>query len=137
VRKEDAVRHLSFVQILTILGLGFVGWMGCGAIMFVGMAIASMQATLIAHAIGAPVIFALVSWIYFTKFRYTTPLETAVLFLSLVIFLDLFLVSPLINRSLEMFESFLGTWLPFVLIFLSTYLTGLFIKSRSRRTVAT
>jgi hypothetical protein len=105
--------------------------------MFVGMAITSMQITLIAHAIGAPVIFALVSWIYFTKFRYTTPLQTAVLFLSLVIFLDLFLVSLLINRSLEMFESFLGTWLPFVLIFLSTYLTGLIVEARSRRTVAT
>jgi hypothetical protein len=131
------VRKLDFKKLLIILGLGFVGWAGCGAIMFIGMAITTMQTTLIAHAIGGPVIFALISWIYFTKFNYTTPLQTAVLILSLVIFLDLFLVSLLINRSLEMFQSFLGTWLPFALIFLSTYLTGLIVETRSRRTVAT
>jgi len=131
------MRHLPFKHIVVILVLGFVGWAGCGAIMFVGMAVTTMQTTLIAHAIGAPVIFALISWIYFTRFNYTTPLQTAVLFLSLVIFLDLFLVSLLINRSLEMFESVLGTWLPFVLIFLSTYFTGLYLDARSSRTVAT
>ena len=131
------MRHQRFKHIVVILVLGFVGWAGCGAIMFVGMAVTTMQTTLIVHAIGAPVIFALISWIYFTRFNYTTPLQTAVLFLSLVIFLDLFLVSLLINRSLEMFESVLGTWLPFVLIFLSTYLTGLYLDARSSRTVAT
>ena len=131
------MKQLDFKKLLIILGLGFVGWAGCGAIMFVGMAITSMQTTLIAHAVGGPVIFALISWIYFTKFNYTTPLQTAVLFLSLVIFLDLFLVSLLINRNLEMFGSFMGTWLPFALIFLSTYLTGFYVEARSRRTVAT
>ena len=131
------MKQLDFKKLLIILGLGFVGWAGCGAIMFVGMAITSMQTTLIAHAVGGPVIFALISWIYFTKFNYTTPLQTAVLFLSLVIFLDLFLVSLFINRNLEMFGSFMGTWLPFALIFLSTYLTGFYVEARSRRTVAT
>jgi hypothetical protein len=38
----------------------------------------------------------------------------------------------MINRSFEMFLSPIGTWIPFGLIFLSTYLTGLWVKSRSR-----
>lgn len=127
------MRHLRFKHAMIILGLGVVGWAGCGAIMFIGMAVTTMQTTLIAHAIGAPAIFALISFFYFTKLNYTTPFQTATLFLSLVIFLDLFVVSLLINRSLEMFESIWGTWLPFVLIFLSTYLTGLYRNTRASR----
>jgi len=39
--------------------------------------------------------------------------------------MDFFLVGLLIQRSLVMFTSALGTWIPFGLIFLSTYLSGL------------
>jgi hypothetical protein len=48
--------------------------------------------------------------------------------------MDVFLVALVINRSLEMFESVLGTWFPWVLIFFSTYLTGLVVETRSART---
>jgi hypothetical protein len=41
-----------------------------------------------------------------------------------VIAMDFFVVAMLINRSFEMFASLLGTWIPFALIFASTYLTG-------------
>jgi hypothetical protein len=41
---------------------------------------------------------------------------------------DFFVVALLINRSLDMFASLLGTWIPFALIFTSTYLTGLVAK---------
>lgn len=107
----------------------FVGWALCGAIMGVGLSVMSEQATLIAHAIGAPIIFAAVSWFYFTRFNYTTPLQTAVIFVSFIIFVDFFLVSLIINGSLEMFASVLGTWLPFSLLFTSTYLTGLYVNN--------
>jgi hypothetical protein len=43
-----------------------------------------------------------------------------------VIAADFFVVALLINRSLEMFASLLGTWIPFALIFTSTYVTGLY-----------
>jgi len=42
--------------------------------------------------------------------------------------MDFFVVTLLINRSLEMFTSLLGTWIPFALIFTSTYLTGLLVR---------
>ncbi len=120
-------------QALTLLALGLLGWALCGAIMFVGMAVTELETTLIVHALGAPVIFSAISWLYFTKLRFTAPLQTAVVFTSTVIFMDVFLVALVINRSLDMFRSLMGTWIPFVLIFLSTYLTGLVVQAQRER----
>ena len=103
------------------------GWALCGATMGIGMATMSMQTTLIVHAALAPVFFAALSFLYFSKFNYTTPFQTAIIFLLFVVLVDFFAVALLINRSLEMFTSPLGTWIPFVLVFLSTYLTGLIV----------
>jgi len=47
-------------------------------------------------------------------------------------YLGTFVVAVLINRSFEMFTSLLGTWIPFALIFLSTYLTGLAVTHKSQ-----
>ena len=123
-------------KLITVLLHAFIGWALCTATMTIGMATTSMQNALIIHAIGAPVFFAIVSLIYFTKFNYTTPLQTAIIFVGFVIGVDFFLVALLINKSLEMFASLLGTWIPFVLIFTSTYLTGLYTaKSSQYKTV--
>lgn len=112
--------------------LGLLGWALCGAIMFVGMAVTDIQTTLIVHVIGAPIIFSLISWFYFVRFNYTSPIQTALLFIGMVMFVDFFLVALIINKSLEMFQSPIGTWIPFALIFLATYLTGIIIiKSRT------
>jgi hypothetical protein len=108
-----------------ILAHAFVGWALCAATMGIGMAITSLENTLIAHAIGAPIYFAAVSLVYFRKFNFTTPLQTAVLFIAFVIGVDFFVVALLIERSFEMFTSLLGTWIPFALIFTSTCLTGI------------
>jgi hypothetical protein len=129
------MNKLSARDIGIIVLFGVVGWALCGAIMFIGMAVTSMQTTLIAHAIGAPLIFATISWIYYTRFGYTKPLTTAAVFLGIVIFLDIFPVATVINRSFEMFASLLGTWIPWVLIFLSSYLTGRVHETRSTQTL--
>jgi hypothetical protein len=123
-------------KLITVLLHAFIGWALCAATMTIGIATTSMQNALAIHAIGAPVFFAIVSLIYFTKFNYTTPLQTAIIFVGFVITVDFFLVALLINKSLEMFVSLLGTWIPFVLIFTSTYLTGLYTaKSSQYKTV--
>ncbi len=101
--------------------------------MFIGMSVTDLQTTLIVHAIGAPIIFTLISLFYFTKFNFTSPLQTAITFFAKVILMDFFIVALIINRSFDMFLSPLGTWIPFGLIFLSTYLTGLLIERRSRK----
>jgi len=109
---------------LVILIHAFVGWALCAATMGIGMTVMTIEATLIIHAIGAPIFFGVVSWIYFHNFNYTNPLQTALIFIGFVVAMDFFVVALLINKSLEMFTSPLGTWIPFALIFLSTYLTG-------------
>lgn len=111
-------------KLLVIFLHAFVGWLLCAATMGIGMAVTSLETTLIIHAIAAPIFFFLVSLNYFRKFNYTTPLRTAVIFVSFVILVDFFVVALLINKNLDMFSSILGTWIPFALIFLSTYLTG-------------
>jgi hypothetical protein len=93
-----------------------------------------MQETLIVHAIGAPIGFVLISLVYFTRFGYTSPLRTASLFLAVVASLDVVVVAVLIEQSFAMFANPLGTWLPLVLIFAATYLTGVVVL-RTRRPV--
>jgi hypothetical protein len=102
-------------------------WALCGATMGIGMAIAPEQIAIIIHAIAAPVLAAAVSWVYFTRFNYTTPMQTALVFVVFIIVVDFFVVGLLIQGSLEMFKSFLGTQLPFILIFTATYIVGIYI----------
>lgn len=116
---------MNIKQVAVILAHAFAGWALCAATMGIGMAVTTMGNTLIAHAIGAPIFFALISLNYFRKFNFTMPLQTATIFIAFVIAMDIFVVAMLINKSFEMFTSLLGTWIPFALIFTSTYLTGL------------
>lgn len=124
--------RIKINKILVILGHAFVGWALCGAIMGVGPTFMSMETTLIIHAIGAAIIFAAVSWNYFVRFGYTTPLQTALIFTSFVTLMDFFLVSGIILGTFEMFASVIGTWLPFALIFISTYLVGRYVEGRGQ-----
>ncbi|MGA7194558.1 MAG: hypothetical protein WBW94_13100 [Anaerolineales bacterium] len=122
---------MSTSRILIILVHAFIGWTLCAATMGVGMAVTSVDNALIIHAIAAPIFFAIVSLVYFRKFNFTTPLQTAALFIAFVIAMDFFVVAMLINRSFEMFASLFGTWIPFALIFTSTALTGIFVTGSS------
>jgi len=117
-------QKIDYVKFLIVSIYAFIGWTICGAIMFIGTAVTSEFIALIIHAFAAPIIFAVVSSYYFKKYDLTTPLETAALFVAFVVLLDFVVVALLINKSLAMFGNVLGTWIPFVLIFISTYYTG-------------
>lgn len=120
--------NVKILRPVTLLLGSFIGWALCGAVIFIGRTYLSEQTTLIIHAVAAPVFFFIISLIYFKKFNYTTPLLTALIFVTFVIFMDAFVVALFIEKSFDMFTSILGTWIPFALIFLSTYLTGLFVN---------
>ena len=122
------MKTLNLKKVLILLIHAFVLWGLCGAVMGIGMTSTTLKRALIFHAIAAPVIAITVSSIYYWKFNYTTPLQTATVFVSLVIFIDIFLVAMVINKSFDMFRSFIGTWLVFILIFTATYLTGMLWK---------
>jgi hypothetical protein len=114
-----------------ILLHAFVGWALCAATIGIGMSTTTLENALVIHAVAAPIIFTLISLVYFNKFHFTTPLITAVIFVSFVMAMDFFVVALLINKSLDMFTSLLGIWIPFALIFTSTLLTGLYKTGRS------
>ena len=118
---------MSVRKIVVLVVHAFVGWALCAATMGIGMAVTDLPTALIIHAIGAPIFFAAVSAVYFTRFNYTAPLPTAALFVGLVIAVDFLVVALLINKNLSMFGSLIGTWIPFMLIFVSTFLTGMFV----------
>ncbi len=121
-----AIRAVSTVlkSTLVVLGFGIAVWALCGALVGIGRQFMSMDATLVAHAIGAPVGAALISLLYFRKFALTTPLATAIAFVGVALALDALVVAPFIEKSFEMFASPLGVWIPQALIFAATYATG-------------
>jgi hypothetical protein len=124
-------------KISVILVHAFIGWAFCTAAMVIPMVLISVESALVIHAISAPIIYTTISLVYFNKFNYTRPLQTAMIFVSFVIIVDFFVVALLVNRSLEMFASPLGTWIPFALIFISTYVTGvLTVRSSKQETVS-
>ena len=127
---------MNVKKVIIVLFFAFVGWALCAATMGIGMAKTSIENALIIHAIGAPIFFSILSLIYFQKYNYTTPLQTAIIFMVVVITVDFLVVAHLINKSLDMFASLLGTWIPFALIFTSTYVTGLYtVRSFKHKTV--
>jgi len=123
---------MNIKKLVTIFVHAFVGWALCDVTMSIGMATLGLQSALVVHAIGAPIFFMLVSLVYFKRFNYTTPFQTAIIFVCFVIAMDFFVVALLINGSLAMFTSLLGTWIPFVLIFTSTYVTGVYTGRTSQ-----
>ena len=109
---------------------GLLGWALCGATMGIGMAATTIENALIVHALAAPLIFFTLSLVYFRHFAYWSPLRAASAFLGVVVSMDVLVVSLLIERSFEMFRSPLGTWLPFLLIFLSSWWTGAAVRRK-------
>ena len=97
---------------LILFGCGVLGWAYCGALIGIGRQFLPMQEVLLIHAFGAPLGFALISYVYFSKFAFTDALLTAIVFVGAVLALDLFLVAPVFERSFAMFRSPLGTWIP-------------------------
>jgi hypothetical protein len=112
---------------------GLVGWGLCGLTMSVGMKLTTLEAALILHAFAAPIFFAGLSLIYFHRSGSCSPLRAAVAFLGVVVVMDVLVVALFIERSFKMFDSILGTWLPFLLIFVSTWWTGLVVRRSTHR----
>jgi hypothetical protein len=119
-------------KIIIILVFALIGWGLCGAIIGIGRSVTSMDNTLIIHAVGAPIIFAGLSWLYYARFHFTSPLQTAAIFLGVVILMDAGVIAPFAEKSYAMFTSILGTWIPFALIFFSTLLVGLIMTRKTR-----
>jgi hypothetical protein len=109
----------------------FIGWLLCAATMGISSSLTSMSNALYIHATLAPIFFFIISVYYFKKYGHLSPLQTAFFFTAFVMFVDFLFIAFIILRSLDMFRSFVGTWIPFILIFSSTYLAGISINRKS------
>src|SRR5210317_573642 len=89
----------------------FIIWCLCGATIAIGSSSLSMEATLIIHAIGAPIFAAIVSYVYFKRYNFTNSIQTAIIFLLFIIIMDAGLVAPVFQGSYDMFKNILGTWI--------------------------
>jgi len=107
-----------------LLGYGMVGWALCTATMAVLLQVTSTTVALIVHAIAAPAYFVALAWRYFGARGSRDPLETAATWTGIVVLLDATVVAGAVLHSFDMFRSVAGTWLPFSLIFLATWITG-------------
>lgn len=101
-----------------------VGWALCAAIMGALLVLMTTTAALVVHAILAPLVFARIAIHYFRGHGARDPLPTAAAFAGIVAGLDGVIVAGFVTRSLAMFRSIAGTWLPLVLIFLVTWAVG-------------
>jgi len=119
-----------------LVAYGIVGWAVCGGAIAIGRTYLSMSDTLLAHAIIAPMTFALLSWHYSLRFPQASPLYTASGMLSVVIGLDALVVAPFFERDYAMFRSMVGTWLPFASILAASYFVGRAVGQRHGRPIA-
>jgi len=111
-------------SLAALIAHGVVGWAACGALMGVLLATVSERSAIIGHAVGAPIIFAVVAAHLFLRSGGRRPIFVAGKFTAIVIALDALIVAWLIQGSFAMFSSALGTWVPFALIFVSVFVTG-------------
>jgi drug/metabolite transporter superfamily protein YnfA len=123
-RIERRLDGLRMRRHWSVIGHALAGWFVCGATVGVGRLVLSLHTTLILHAAVAPIAFGLLAWHHFRRYPDSPPAATALAMLSIVVGLDALLVAPIFERSYAMFGSLLGTWLPFLLIFVATYLVG-------------
>lgn len=117
-------------KITILLAHSFVGWILCAATMGISMAVTSPENALIVHAIIAPVLFVSVSSVYFRMYSFTSPLQTAAFFLVFVMTMNFLVVTRNLNGNFERSNVPLATWIPLLLIFVSTLLTGLCVQRR-------
>jgi hypothetical protein len=108
---------------LRLLLHGVAGWAGCAAVMAGLLRLSSWGTAIGLHVVLAPLVFAGVAWHFFRVPGARDARNTAAAWTVIVAVLDLIVVAGLVQHSLAMFRS-IGTWLPLLLIFLASWLTG-------------
>ncbi len=85
---------------------------------------ASLTTALAVHAIVGPLLFTAIAWHYFRARGARESGSTAIIWTATVMLLDLALIAGAVQHSLAIFKSLVGTWLPFGLILMATWITG-------------
>ena len=115
-------------SMFSLLWRPVAGWAICAGLMTLLLATAPLGLALAGHAIAAPAIFAALARFYFHNRGAREPIATAIAWTSIVIGLDAVIVAGFVERSVAMFASVAGTWLPLLLIFVAVWSTGAIIS---------
>lgn len=118
-------RAKSAMALLSLIAAAVVVWGLCGAVMGLGRKLWSVGTAIAIHLPAAPVFAFVAAALHAAFFPNFDPLTRGSVIIGVVILLDLVVVAPLMERSFEMFRSLVGTWIPFVLIFLAAWIAGL------------
>lgn len=118
-----------------IFPFSIAGWILCGLIMAYTTEWFGFNMALILHATFGPLVFVAVFLWYFRLKETFSPFYAAILNTALVFLLDLVVVAGIMGVGFVMFQSFVATWLPFMLILLLTWSTGHFVKKGESETV--
>jgi menaquinone-dependent protoporphyrinogen oxidase len=111
-------------SVVRLTAYGLTGWAACAATMAALTQIAGATIASVVHDVAAPAIFVALGERYFRARGARDPLPTAAAWTAIVAGLDGVVIAGGVQRSLAMFGSLTGTWLPLVLIFLATWATG-------------
>ena len=104
-------------------------WGACGGVIYVGRRLWSNDTTLRVHMIAAPIIAFLCAAVHAAIAPGFDPLTRAMAMTLIIIALDAFVVAPLFERSYAMFQSVIGTWVPFVAIFVAACVAGVLLPA--------
>jgi len=122
--REHRALHPPIKKALIVLLFTLAGWGMLAAVLLIGRKLLGMPNALIAQAVAAPVVFALVSWLYFRRYAYTSPLRTACIFTGAAIFLQAAVFAFFTPQGATIFFRPLSAWAAFALTFATTYLVG-------------
>jgi hypothetical protein len=111
-------------SIVRLAAHGALGWAACAVVMGVLLEVSSLGVALGLHAVAVPIVFGFVARHYFRARGARSSIGTALAFVAIVALLDLTVVAGFVQRSLAMFGSVMGTWVPFTLIVAVTWATG-------------
>lgn len=115
----------NLAKTVSVLLFGLIGWGLSEMTFYISRMYLGPYLSVLIHFIFAPLIFIGLSYIYFRYINLTNALSTAVVVTAILIGLDIFVVALFIEKSFRMFSNVMATWMPFLMIFLSVFLTGL------------
>ncbi|HVP20241.1 MAG TPA: hypothetical protein VMS73_00110 [Anaerolineaceae bacterium] len=129
--REHPEVHPAIKKAAVVLLHAFVGWGILAAILAFGRKDLAVSSVLIIQLIAAPILFAGIAWIYYSYFGVTTPLQTALFFMGVVMFMHVSVLVFFARNGVNLYLKPVTIWIAFGLVFVVTYLEGRIIQRRA------
>jgi hypothetical protein len=121
----------NLARITAVLLFGLIGWILSELTFYTSKFYLGSYLAVLIHFVLSPLLFIILAYIYFRYINLTGSLLTALIVTSILIVLDVFVVAMIIENSFRMFTNVMATWMPFLFVFLSIFLTGMNFNDKS------